>query len=111
MQGAKKKNPAVGTPGQTFVVIGVYGFKYAAWLLFIALESDESFCSCCPANVSFFFFLFLVLLLTFLNLTEPFANSHRFLSVCALIRPWVGTSLKSKSCAIEKYPRPIIGLG
>jgi hypothetical protein len=29
---AKKENPAVGTPGQTFVVIGVYGFKYAAWL-------------------------------------------------------------------------------
>jgi hypothetical protein len=26
----KKKNPAVGTPGQTLVVIGVYGFKYAA---------------------------------------------------------------------------------
>jgi hypothetical protein len=31
----KKKNPAVGTPGQTFVVIGVYGFKYAAWLSFM----------------------------------------------------------------------------
>jgi hypothetical protein len=26
----KKKNPAVGTPGQIFIVIGVYGFKYAA---------------------------------------------------------------------------------
>jgi hypothetical protein len=29
-RGPKKKNPAVGTPGQTLVVIGVYGFKYAA---------------------------------------------------------------------------------
>jgi hypothetical protein len=38
----KKKNPAVGTPGQTFVVIGVYGFKYAAWLSFSPLESGES---------------------------------------------------------------------
>ena len=26
----EKKNPAVGTPGQTLIVIGVYGFKYAA---------------------------------------------------------------------------------
>jgi hypothetical protein len=88
---SEKKNPAVGTPGQTFVVIGVYGFKYAAWLPFLTSEDAES--------VLFFFFsqcFFLVLLLscsslTFLNLTEPFANSHRFLSVCALTRPWVGT--------------------
>jgi hypothetical protein len=28
--GAGKENPAVGTPGQTLIVIGVYGFKYAA---------------------------------------------------------------------------------
>src|SRR6185369_15817345 len=27
----KKENPAVGTPGKTIFVIGVYGFKYAAW--------------------------------------------------------------------------------
>jgi hypothetical protein len=26
----EKENPAVGTPGQTLFVIGVYGFKYAA---------------------------------------------------------------------------------
>jgi hypothetical protein len=31
----KKENPAVGAPGQTLVVIGVYGFKYAARLLVI----------------------------------------------------------------------------
>jgi hypothetical protein len=29
-RGPEKKNPAVGTPGQTLFVIGVYGFKYAA---------------------------------------------------------------------------------
>jgi len=52
-------------------------------------------------------FSFLVLLfscssVTFLNLTEPFANSHRFLSVCALTRPWVGTTYISKTRAIAE---------
>jgi hypothetical protein len=28
----------VGTPGQTLVVIGVYGFKYAAWLVLVTPE-------------------------------------------------------------------------
>jgi len=28
----KKENPAVGAPGYVFIVIGVYGFNYAAWL-------------------------------------------------------------------------------
>ena len=37
----EKKNPAVGTPGQIFFVIGVYGFKYAAWLLLVAPEGAE----------------------------------------------------------------------
>ena len=32
-----KRNPAVGAPGQSIFVIGVYGFKYAAWLLVLAL--------------------------------------------------------------------------
>jgi hypothetical protein len=86
----KRKNPAVGTPGQIFFVIGVYGFKYAAWLLLVAPESAERvFVIFQPTS-------FLVLLLscsslTFRNLTEPFATSHRFLFVCALTRPWVGT--------------------
>ena len=61
--GAKKENPAVGTPGQIFVVIGVYGFKYAAWLLFMTLESDESLLVfLLTANFLFLFFYFLVLL-------------------------------------------------
>jgi hypothetical protein len=32
----QKENPAVGSPGQIFILIGFYGFKYAAWLLIIA---------------------------------------------------------------------------
>jgi len=89
----KKKNPAVGTPGQTIFVIGVYGFKYAAWLSFMPPESGE-------AVVFLVQPIFLLLLLfscssiSSLNLTEAFANSHRFLSVCALTRPWVGTALE-----------------
>jgi hypothetical protein len=39
----KKENPAVGTPGQTLVVIGVYGFKYAAWLVLVTPEGAEPF--------------------------------------------------------------------
>jgi hypothetical protein len=57
----KKKNPAVGTPGQTFVVIGVYGFKYAAWLFVLAPGGTELFCFSHSANFLFFFFSFLVL--------------------------------------------------
>ena len=59
--GLEKKNPAVGTPGQIFFVIGVYGFKYAAWLLLVAPEGAErlvvivqpNFCSC---SSTFLFF-------------------------------------------------------
>jgi hypothetical protein len=35
LRSPKKENPAVGTPGQSLVVIGVYGFKYAAWLVLV----------------------------------------------------------------------------
>jgi hypothetical protein len=87
----RKKKPGGGNAGSDFFVIGVYGFKYAAWLLLfvlvralsgLLLSSSQSF--------------LLVLLLScsslwFSNLTEPFANSHCFLSVCALTSPWVGT--------------------
>ena len=91
MRVPKKKNPAVGTPGQTFVVIGVYGFKYAAWLSFLPPVSGESVLFFLYSQCFFLVLLFSCSSLTFLNLTEPFANSHRFLSVCALTRPWVGT--------------------
>ena len=33
----------MGTPGQTLVVIGVYGFKYAAWLVLWTPEGAEQF--------------------------------------------------------------------
>jgi len=91
--GPKKEKPGGGNAGSDIFVIGVYGFKYAAWLSFMPPESGE-------AVVFLVQPIFLLLLLfscssiSSLNLTEAFANSHRFLSVCALTRPWVGTALQ-----------------
>jgi hypothetical protein len=90
--GAKKEKPGGGNAGLDIFVIGVYGFKYAAWLSFMPPESGEAVCFSCPADF-FLLLLFSCSSITFLNLTEAFANSHRFLSVCALTRPWVGTTL------------------
>jgi len=56
----EKENPAVGTPGQTFFVIGVYGFKYAAWLSFMPPEGGEAVVFLLQP-IFFFFFSFLVL--------------------------------------------------
>jgi hypothetical protein len=101
-QGTRKEKPGGGNAGLDFFVIGVYGFKYAAWLLLVAPESAERLV------VIFQPFSVLVLLLscsslTFSNLTEPFAISHRFLFVCALTRPWVGTpSIKQYTCHTNK---------
>jgi hypothetical protein len=86
----EKEKPGGGNAGSDFFVIGVYGFKYAAWLLLVAPHDAERLVVIVQPNY------FLVLLLscsslTFSNLTEPFAVSHRFLSVCALTGPWVGT--------------------
>jgi hypothetical protein len=39
--GAKKEKPGGGNAGSDFFVIGVYGFKYAAWLVLVTLESAE----------------------------------------------------------------------
>jgi hypothetical protein len=88
---AKKRKPGGGNAGLDFVVIGVYGFKYAAWLSFMPLESGESVLFFLYSQCSFLLLLFSCSSITFLNLTEAFANSHRFLSVCALTRPWTGT--------------------
>jgi len=90
---ARKEKPGGGNAGLDFFVIGVYGFKYAAWLSFMPPESGETVCFSCPADL-FLLLLFSCSSITFLNLTEAFANSHRFLSVCALTRPWVGTALE-----------------
>jgi hypothetical protein len=51
----------VGTPGQTFFVIGVYGFKYAAWLVFATCLVVEHVVFIIQP-VFFLFFYFLVLL-------------------------------------------------
>jgi hypothetical protein len=96
--GVTKEKPGGGNAGSDLFVIGVYGFKYAAWLLLFALESAERLVVIVQPTY------FLVLLLScssirFSNLTEPFAVSHRFLLVCALTRPWVGTTLtKQDTC-------------
>jgi hypothetical protein len=102
----EKENPAVGTPGQTVFVIGVYGFKYAAWLVLVTLEGAE--------QVVLFVqpISFLVLLLscsstTFSNLTEPSATSQRFLLVCALKCPSRGRLQLSKTYATGRLTRGI----
>jgi hypothetical protein len=92
VSGHKKEKPGGGNAGSDFVVIGVYGFKYAAWLLFSTLWRGESFCFCCPARFSFLLVLFSCSSVDVFNLTEPFAVTHRFLPVCALTRPVAGTS-------------------
>src|SRR5690606_6722002 len=87
---AQKKNPAVGTPGQTLLYRSLR-FQVCGLAVVHCALRGESFCFFCPARVLFFLFYFLVLLSTFLNLTEPSAVTHRFLLVCALTRPVSGT--------------------
>jgi hypothetical protein len=58
---ARKEKPGGGNAGSGIFVIGVYGFKYAAWLLLAAPEGVERlvvivqpiFCSC---SSTFLFF-------------------------------------------------------
>jgi hypothetical protein len=104
----KKKKPGGGNAGSDLFVIGVYGFKYAAWLLLVALESAERLVVIVQP-ISFLVLLLSCSSLTLSNLTEPFAVSHRFLSVCALTSPWVGTYwIKQDTCqgakAEQKQP-------
>jgi hypothetical protein len=40
----QKRKPGGGNAGSAIFVIGVYGFKYAAWLLFLTLEGAERIC-------------------------------------------------------------------
>ena len=98
-QEARKEKPGGGNAGLDFFVIGVYGFKYAAWLFARdALQALSGLLLLSSLSCV------LVLLLscsslTFSNLTEAFALSHRFLFVCALTRPWVGTLwIKQYAC-------------
>jgi len=57
----EKENPAVGTPGETFFVIGVYGFKYAAWPVLVTLKVLSGLLLL-SSQFLFLFFYFLVLL-------------------------------------------------
>jgi hypothetical protein len=55
----------VGTPGQKLIIIGVYGFKYAAWLPVITPWGDQSYFLFFYSRFRFFFLLSLVLLIGF----------------------------------------------
>jgi hypothetical protein len=59
--GARKEKPGGGNAGSDFFVIGVYGFKYAAWLVLVTPESAERLLLLSSLLV-FLFFYFLVLL-------------------------------------------------
>jgi hypothetical protein len=60
--GPEKEKPGGGNAGSDLFVIGVYGFKYAAWLLLLAPVSAERlivivqpiFCSCSSTFLFFF---------------------------------------------------------
>jgi hypothetical protein len=56
----QKEKPGGGNAGSDFFVIGVYGFKYAAWLSFMPPEGGEAVVLLVQP-ILFFFFCFLVL--------------------------------------------------
>jgi hypothetical protein len=58
----RKEKPGGGNAGSDLFVIGVYGFKYAAWLLLVAPESAERLVVIVQPMFVFLFFCFLVLL-------------------------------------------------
>ena len=97
-RGPRKEKPGGGNAGSDLFVIGVYGFKYAAWLLLVAPESAErlvvivqpTFCSCSST------FLFFFKVSKFNRTLCEFAS---FSVCCALTRPWVGTThTKQDTC-------------
>ena len=101
-RGARKEKPGGGNAGSDLFVIGVYGFKYAAWLLLVAPEGAErlvvivqpTFCSCSSS------FLFFSNVPKFNRTLCEFAS---FSVCCALTRPWVGTTYtKQDTCRWKK---------
>src|SRR5688572_7209331 len=90
-RGPEKKNPAVGTPGQILLLseFTVSSMRPGCCSLRPKAPRDLLLLS---SQISFLVLLLSCSSLRFRNLTEPFAISHRFLFVCALTRPWVGTS-------------------
>jgi hypothetical protein len=108
----KKRKPGGGNAGSDFVVIGVYGFKYAAWLLLMTPEGDETLLVFLLQPIfSFLVLLFSCSSITFLNLTEPFAISHRFLLFAHSLVPGWGPTTKSKTYANRKNCMHIRSLG
>jgi hypothetical protein len=86
----KKKNPAVGTPGQIFLLSEFTVSSMRPGCCSLRLQSAERLVFIVQPSF-LLVLLFSCSSLTFSNLTEAFALSHRFLFVCALTRPWVGT--------------------
>jgi hypothetical protein len=96
--GPKKEKPGGGNAGSDPFFLSEFTVSVCGLAGLMALASAERGYCYCPA-VIFLFFFFLVLLLTSSNLTEAFADSHRFLSFCALTCPWVGRPISSKTRA------------
>jgi hypothetical protein len=88
----------------SLVVIGVYGFKYAAWLPRILPSGDAHVGFIVCSRISLLVLLFSCSSVWIPNLTEPFAISHRFLLVCALTSPWVGTARRKQEVCHPKIP-------
>jgi hypothetical protein len=59
--GPEKKKPGGGNAGSAVFLIGVYGFKYAAWLALAMPEGTEPLLLL-SSPIFFLFFYFLVLL-------------------------------------------------
>src|SRR6187431_2874749 len=68
-RGARKEKPGGGNAGSDLFVIGVYGFKYAAWLLLVTPESAERL-FLLSSQISVLVLLLSCSSLTFRNLTE-----------------------------------------
>ena len=96
--GPEKKNPAVGTPGQIFLLseFTVSSMRPGCCSLRPRARSGLLLLS---SQLSVLVLLLSCFSLTFRNLTEPFANSHRFLSVAHSLVPGWGRPILSKTHA------------
>ena len=94
----KRKNPAVGTPGQIFLLseFTVSSMRPGCCSLRPRARSGLLLLS---SQLSVLVLLLSCFSLTVRNLTEPFANSHRFLSVAHSLVPGWGRPILSKTHA------------
>src|SRR6187402_336241 len=99
--GPEKKNPAVGTPGQIFLLseFTVSSMRPGCCSLRPRARSGLLLLS---SQLSVLVLLLSCFSLTFRNLTEPFAISHRFLSVAHSLVPGWRRPILSKTHADGK---------